>query len=154
MNGPSHYDILGVPRTASLTEIRDAYLRLISIHHPDKNLGDPNATKRTQALNEAYDILKSTSRKNNYDLQLESIDASKERPRHQNVDSHPRPNRTSSEVGNQKKWTPGGVIFFLYMISFLWMIRLGSPDPWWQINFVIGVLIVLFFRLRKKKSRE
>lgn len=49
------YDILGVPRSATLPEIRKAYLKLVLKEHPDKG-GDPEKFKKIQA---AWNILSS-----------------------------------------------------------------------------------------------
>ena len=49
----SYYDTLGVPRTATPDEIKKAYRKLASQHHPDKG-GD---TARFQQIEEAYRVL-------------------------------------------------------------------------------------------------
>ena len=49
----SHYDTLGVPRTATPEEIKRAYRKLASQHHPDKG-GD---TAKFQQIEEAYRVL-------------------------------------------------------------------------------------------------
>ena len=48
-----YYDTLGVPRTASQDEIKRAFRKLASQHHPDKG-GD---TKKFQEIQAAYDTL-------------------------------------------------------------------------------------------------
>ena len=48
-----HYATLGVPRTASADEIKRAFRKLASQHHPDKG-GD---TKKFQEIQAAYDTL-------------------------------------------------------------------------------------------------
>jgi curved DNA-binding protein len=48
-----YYAALGVPRTATADEIKQAFRRLASQHHPDKG-GD---TQKFQAIQEAYAIL-------------------------------------------------------------------------------------------------
>jgi len=48
-----YYSTLGVARTASADEIKKAYRKLASVHHPDKG-GD---TARFQQLEEAYRVL-------------------------------------------------------------------------------------------------
>jgi curved DNA-binding protein len=48
-----YYSTLGVPRTASADEIKRAFRKLASQHHPDKG-GD---TKKFQEIQAAYDTL-------------------------------------------------------------------------------------------------
>jgi curved DNA-binding protein CbpA len=64
----THYDILGVARTASAVEIRDAYRRLARRHHPDQGPGR-NATAMA-AINEAYRVLGDPGRRAVYDAEL------------------------------------------------------------------------------------
>ena len=47
------YEDLGIPPTASKKDIRNAYLKMAMLHHPDKG-GDPEVFKRIKA---AYDKL-------------------------------------------------------------------------------------------------
>ena len=49
-----YYAILGVAKTATPDEIKKAYRKLASQHHPDKG-GD---TARFQEIEEAYRVLK------------------------------------------------------------------------------------------------
>jgi DnaJ like chaperone protein len=60
------YAILGVNKSASEAEIKTAYRRLMSQHHPDKlvSKGLPDemikiATEKTQEIRKAYDLIKS-----------------------------------------------------------------------------------------------
>jgi len=48
-----HYAALGVPKTASADEIKRAFRKLASQHHPDKG-GD---TAKFQAIQAAYAVL-------------------------------------------------------------------------------------------------
>lgn len=61
------YEILGVPRTASDDEIRKAYLKLAHKYHPDKTGGDKEAENKLKEINAAYDILKNTEKRRQYD---------------------------------------------------------------------------------------
>jgi curved DNA-binding protein CbpA len=49
------YRTLGVSPDASDDELRDAYRRLVKLHHPDRNGGTPEATRRFQEIQDAYD---------------------------------------------------------------------------------------------------
>ncbi len=61
------YSILGIPRTATVDEIRLAYRRLVRLYHPDLNSG-PEAESRMQQINEAYSTLSDPQRRRQYDL--------------------------------------------------------------------------------------
>jgi DnaJ-class molecular chaperone len=58
-----HYATLGVARTASADEIKRAFRRLASQHHPDKG-GD---TKKFQEIQAAYDTLGDAAKRQAYD---------------------------------------------------------------------------------------
>jgi Ca-activated chloride channel family protein len=61
-----YYDILGVPRTATDEGIRQAYRTLARRYHPDAN-SDPNASKKFQEVQEAYEVLSNPTRRQKYD---------------------------------------------------------------------------------------
>jgi len=57
------YDTLGVAETASEKEIKEAFKSLAKKHHPDRG-GDE---KKFKEINEAYDTLKNTEKRQEYD---------------------------------------------------------------------------------------
>ena len=59
----SHYETLGVDKTASPEEIKKAYRKMASKHHPDKG-GD---TATFQKIEEAYRILSDPNKRQEYD---------------------------------------------------------------------------------------
>jgi molecular chaperone DnaJ len=62
-----YYEILGVRRDASVDDIRKSYRRLARKYHPDLNPGDKAAEDRFKKLQEAYDILSDSKKKQMYD---------------------------------------------------------------------------------------
>ena len=52
-----YFAVLGLKRSASDREIREAYRRLAKKYHPDPNPNDPEAASRMQAINEAKEVL-------------------------------------------------------------------------------------------------
>lgn len=51
------YKVLGVSPDATQDEIKKAYRQMAKKYHPDLHPDDPNATKRMNEINEAYDML-------------------------------------------------------------------------------------------------
>jgi DnaJ-class molecular chaperone len=61
------YKTLGVARNASQAEIQKAYRDLARKHHPDMNLDNPNATKKFQEIQAAFDVLNNPEKREMYD---------------------------------------------------------------------------------------
>jgi len=59
-----HYNTLGVQRNASPEEIKQAYRKLASVHHPDKG-GD---TAHFQKIQQAYETLSDPQKRREYDM--------------------------------------------------------------------------------------
>lgn len=60
------YDILGVPKTASESEIKSAYRKLALKWHPDRNK-EKGATDKFKEVNEAYEVLSNKEKRGKYD---------------------------------------------------------------------------------------
>jgi len=61
------YEILGVGRGATDAEIKAAFRRLASQHHPDKNPDDPEAQVRFKEINAAHQILSDPDKRAAFD---------------------------------------------------------------------------------------
>jgi DnaJ-class molecular chaperone len=67
MDFRDYYATLGVPKTATEKEIKQAYRRLARKHHPDVNPGDRSAETRFKEVNEAYEVLGTPETRKKYD---------------------------------------------------------------------------------------
>lgn len=61
------YEVLGVSKSASDQEIKQAYRKLARKYHPDVNPGNKEAEEKFKEATEAYDILSDEDKKQRYD---------------------------------------------------------------------------------------
>lgn len=61
-----YYEVLGVQKTASKDEIKDAYRKLAMQYHPDRNK-DTGAEERFKEISEAYAVLSDDQKRQQYD---------------------------------------------------------------------------------------
>lgn len=62
-----YYNLLGVSKSSSDSEIKKAYRKLAMKYHPDKNPGDKEAEKKFKEATTAYEVLKDPQKKAAYD---------------------------------------------------------------------------------------
>jgi curved DNA-binding protein len=62
-----YYKTLGIAKTASEKDIRNAYRKLARKYHPDLNPNDKEAQKKFQELNEANEVLSDAEKRKKYD---------------------------------------------------------------------------------------
>ena len=67
MDFKDYYATLGVPKTASQKEIKQAYRKLARKYHPDVNPGDKAAENRFKGLNETHEVLGDPDKRRKYD---------------------------------------------------------------------------------------
>ncbi len=62
-----YYELLGVSKDASESEIKKAYRKKAMELHPDRNKDDPKSEAAFKEVNEAYEVLKDNDKKAAYD---------------------------------------------------------------------------------------
>jgi curved DNA-binding protein len=64
---PDYYRILGIDKTATPKEIKDAYRKLARKYHPDLHPDDKDAKRNFQEINEANEVLSDPEKRKKYD---------------------------------------------------------------------------------------
>lgn len=62
-----YYEVLGIEKNASESEIKKAYRRLAMKYHPDKNKDDKIAEEKFKESSEAYEVLSDQNKRSKYD---------------------------------------------------------------------------------------
>jgi molecular chaperone DnaJ len=78
----SLYETLGVPKNATADDLKKAYRKLARQYHPDNNPGDVEAEAKFKEIQQAYDVLSDTEKRQQYD----SFGSANGRPGPTNVD--------------------------------------------------------------------
>ncbi len=60
------YEVLGVPKSATKEQVKDAYRKLALQYHPDRNK-EPGAEEKFKEISEAYAVLSDDGKKKQYD---------------------------------------------------------------------------------------
>ena len=90
----NYYKVLNISSEATEEELREAYLKLVKIYHPDRNKGHVLAEKKFQKINTAWEVLKDPLQRKNFNLKLKVQEefkkklkeASKKKPVYKEID--------------------------------------------------------------------
>src|SRR3954470_24876695 len=99
MEFKDYYATLGVGKTASDKDIKQAYRKLARKHHPDVNPGDKASESRFKQINEAYEVLGDPDKRKKYD----ELGANWDQP-----GGFPPPPGWNSQPGGGFRRHPGG----------------------------------------------
>jgi molecular chaperone DnaJ len=67
MSEKDYYQVLGVDRNSTETEIKKAYRKLAIKFHPDKNPGDSASEEKFKEISAAFEVLKDPNKRSKYD---------------------------------------------------------------------------------------
>jgi DnaJ-class molecular chaperone len=70
MKVKDYYKILGVARTSTSVEIKNAYRQLAKVYHPDLNQGSESIARKFADITEAYNILGNLDKRLQYSMLL------------------------------------------------------------------------------------
>ncbi len=87
------YEALGVSRTASDDEIRNAYRKLAKRYHPDLNPGDKKAEERFKLVSAAHEVIGDPDKRARFDRGEIDADGQERQPQHPGA----RPGQPSPE---------------------------------------------------------
>ena len=145
------YRVLGVPKSASKTQINDAFRRIAVLYHPDRNK-DEDASQRFAEASEAYAVLSDDWKRRLYDtLGPDKYDDPREVLFY-------RLNQEAADREEQREWeakkstadsgTAGSIAFIVF---FLLILDVFIPSwvlgPWFYIincSLILGVVVGVY----------
>ena len=131
---PTYYDILGVAPGATPEQVREAYVRLMKRHHPDKlrAADGSDAANYAPLLNRCYAVLRDPGRRASYDAELAAqVDPASSRRAFQTE----RIAATRSKPPQTVAWVLGAAFMGFALLIQPWT---GSPIAQWLEQDGVG----------------
>jgi DnaJ-class molecular chaperone len=103
MAGKDYYNILGISRTATDKDIKQAYRRMARQYHPDVNPGNKSAEERFKLVNEAYEVLSDAEKRKKYDQYGEGWEDAERYAQAARQQQQPPPGWESARAGQSRQ---------------------------------------------------
>jgi DnaJ-class molecular chaperone len=125
------YEVLGIPETATASEIKAAFRLKAKETHPDRNGGSRAAAARFRAVCEAHEVLADTARRSEYDrrLALERARPERQGPERQSPRPPPRPSAGPSAAELFGGIFLGGILGVIAADILVRLLRDDPPKP-------------------------
>jgi curved DNA-binding protein len=101
MDFVDYYKILGIDKTATSKDIKNAYRKLARKHHPDLNPNDKDAKKNFQSINEANEVLSDKEKRKKYDKYGKDWQHAEQFEKSEQYQNHSQGQRGSGFSGGQ-----------------------------------------------------
>lgn len=124
---PTYYELLDLPSSATIDQIRRAYRLKSKLYHPDTTVLVPEvATQKFRELKEAYAVLNSPERRALYDMGQQPIASVGDFPKNKETGSSDRRFRSSASAFLDPKERPlsPGEIFAVFLLGITFFICL------------------------------
>ena len=96
---PDPYRVLGVPYGASAAVVVEAYRRLSKQHHPDRNGGSEESTRRFQEIQRAFEVLRARPAPDeSLEERLARLEAELAKPEPRDRGTHPSVTRVNDLI--------------------------------------------------------
>lgn len=144
-----YYATLGITRTATASDIHQAYRNMVSKYHPDKHQGndlEDLARQKLVEVNEAYEVLSKSELKSAYD-DARWVAGSRTNPPPSSGGNQGSP--SPAQTGTLRKWIQ--LIALLVVTPFI--VRFARSP---RIALIVGIAILLAWfgpRLLKKLKK-
>lgn len=99
----NYYEILGLTKTASMSDIKKAYRQLAKQHHPDVNAGSSESERLFKEITEAYQTLHDPALREAYDARYAAYE--------QRSQNGAREQRTRAQAQSPKERANPGAAF-------------------------------------------
>jgi len=128
------YDVLGVERNATSEEIKKAFKQRAVWYHPDKNPNNPHAEEQFKLLNQAYQILMDSLKRQQYDqlLAYEEFHRQQRQQQYQEKTHTQTSNSSSSPIQTEMVWYKKMYValafFGFILVLFLVVVKFGGGN--------------------------